>query len=170
MKKLILVSVGLLIIACEQFPSNPSKLDLSERVYIEHRDTEYVPAETTIEGIAATKVNVLSFEIRTENIESTALEFYGRAMLDGPPGYQEHSIHFRTDSLFLSVEGMEYTFNKLVSLEPGSTYTIVRPKFPTNEYAPFEGTQGMVREITITQVWAYDQDGEKHSIRVASIQ
>jgi len=160
---------AILLISCGQYPSNPSKTLTSESkvVCIEHLNTDYVLANSSVDGIAATKVNVLSFSIRAENFMPKALEFFGTALIEGPPESREHSIYFQTDTVFVNPEGTGYTFNTMEWLEPGKTYTLVRPKFPTNEYSPFEGTQGMVTELTITEVWAID--GEKRKFSVALV-
>lgn len=159
----------ILLISCGQYPSNPSKTlsPESKIVFLEHLSTDYVLANSPVEGIAATKVNVLSFSIRAENFMPKVLEFFGTALLDGPPESREHSIYFQTDTVFVNPEGTGYTFNTLKGLETGKTYTLVRPKFPTNEYSPFDSTQGMVTELTITEVWAID--GEKRKFSVALV-
>ena len=161
MRYALLILIVLVAASCEQFPVNP--IDGSqepEMVLIEHFETDYVPAESSVEGIAATKVNVLSFHLKAENFNPKAIEVYGRAILEGSPGNQEHSIHFRTDSLWLNLSETGYEFNTLSTIQQGATYTLIRAKFPTNEYAPFEGLQGMVKELTITEVWAYDESGK----------
>ena len=139
-------------------------------VYVNHIGTDYVDVEPPGEGIVANKVNVLSFHIQTAYCRPVALEVFGRVVLEGPPGSQEHAIHFRTDTLFIEIDDAEYTFNILDHIDPGLTYTLVRPKFPTNEYTPFEGTQGMVKEVTITEVWAVYPDGERVSLILGDIQ
>lgn len=153
--------------ACEHFPLNPSREPLPEKTAsIEHVRTEYVSAQAPSEGIAADKVNVLYFDIRVDNFKPVAVEFYGRAILEGPPGTNEHSIHFRTDSITLTPVATPYDFNILNSIDPGVTYSLLRAKFPTNEYAPFEGNQGKVTLLTITEAWAFDEDGNSHSLEL----
>ena len=156
--------VSVLVLSCGRFPSNPAEPESVKTVFIEHRGTEYVPASSSVEGIAATKVNVLSFDIRAENFVPKTLEFYGVVILDGPPEYREHSLYFLTDTVFVHPEGTGYTFNTLDRIEQGKSYTLIRPKFPTNEYSPFEDTQGMVTELAITEVWAADESGQKFSV------
>ena len=154
-----------LFVSCERFPSNPPKTPLNLKiVFVEHLSTDYVPADLPVEGIAATKVNVLSFSLRAENFMPKALEFFGTALIEGPPECRKHSVYFKTDTIFIHPEGTEYSFNTLEWIESGRTYTLVRPKFPTNEYSPFQGTQGMVTELTITEVWAIDGEGRRSSV------
>ncbi|MCJ7813388.1 hypothetical protein MUP95_08770, partial [bacterium] len=114
--------------------------------------------------LTATKVNVLFFKIRAEHFTPSSIEIYGRALIQGPPESREQSIQYRTDSIVLNPEGTNYTFNTLQTIQADSTYMLVRPKFPTNEYSPFLGTQGMVEEISITEVWAYDAAGERIAV------
>ena len=162
------VLLGVLtMVACDQFPLNPSKTPAPEKVVIiDHFQTEYVDAESPAEGVAATKVNVLSFHLKAENFEPVALEIYGRATLEGPPGDQEHSIHFRTDCLEFNPVETGYTFNTLQSIEAGSTYTLIRAKYPTNEYAPFEENQGRVKDMKFTEVWAFDAEGNSFAVEI----
>ena len=172
MKRLLyMLFVSVLFVVCDKFPANPS-LHMGDAllVYVNHIGTDYVDVEPPGEGIVANKVNVLSFHIQTAYCRPVALEVFGRAVLEGPPGSQEHAIHFRTDTLFIEIDDAEYTFNILDHIDPGLTYTLVRPKFPTNEYTPFEGTQGMVKEVTITEVWAVYPDGERVSMILGDIQ
>jgi len=167
MKYVTVFCVVLAFVACEHFPLNPSKEPLPEKVAsIEHVGTEYVPAQSPMDGIAADKVNVLSFNLRVDNFKPVAVEFYGRAILEGPPASEEHSIHFRTDSLTLLPIATNYEFNILNTINPGVTYSLLRAKFPTNEYAPFEGEQGKVKLLTITEAWAFDEDGNSYSLEL----
>jgi len=168
---LITVWIGIFLLTinfitgCEKFPSNPPKVfQKPKSVFIKYLGTKYVPAKPPAEGLVATKVNVLFFKIRTENFETKTLEIYGRAVIQGPPDSREHSLYFETDSLRVNPKETGYTFNTLEKVVPGSTYTLVRAKFPTNEYSPFEGTQGKVKEVTITNVFAHDKNGKKFSV------
>ena len=167
MKVAVVLCVALAFVACENFPLNPSIEPLSEKTAsIEHVRTEYVPAQAPIDGIAADKVNVLYFNLRVDNFKPVAVEFYGRAILEGPPVSEEHSIHFRTDKLTLEPVATDYEFNILSTIDPGVTYSLLRAKFPTNEYAPFEGEQGKVKMLTITEAWAFDEDGNSYSLEL----
>lgn len=165
MKQVTLFFILIFFISCDKYPSNPP-VDTAptEFVFIEHVSTEYVSTEPPSDMLTATKVNVLSFKIRAERFTPSSLEVYGRALMEGPPESREHSIHFWTDSLVFNPVGTGYTFNTLQTVQPGSTYTLVRPKYPTNEYSPFQGNQGMVEELSITEIWAYDETGEKLSV------
>ena len=164
MRRALTFALFLMILGCDHYPSNPSKVDTTMRVYIRHSDTEYVSSVPPVEGIAADKVNVLSFELRTEHFTPAALEIYGRVELEGPPSSQEHSLYFRTDSLVIIPGETEYTFNTFPLIMPGATYSIVRAKYPTNEYAHFEGDQGKVKGVTITEIWAYNGAGERFAV------
>ena len=167
MKVAVILCVALTLVACEHFPLNPSKEPLPSKVAtIGHVLTEYVSAQAPIDGIAADKVNVLYFNLRVDNFKPVAVEFYGRAILEGPPGNNEHSIHFRTDTINLTPVESPYHFNILNSIDPGVTYSLLRAKFPTNEYAPFEGDQGKVTLLTITEAWAFDEGGNSHSLEL----
>jgi len=165
MKKITFILVFILLIWCEKFPSNlPSGSVQTNNVFIEHVGTEYVSTEPPGNLLTATKVNVLFFKIRAEHFTPSSIEIYGRALIQGPPESREQSIHYRTDSIVLNPEGTNYTFNTLQTIQADSTYILVRPKFPTNEYSPFQGTQGMIEEISITEVWAYDAAGERIAV------
>ena len=164
MKHITCLLLVVLISACSKSPSDPSSYKGHETVIIEHLGTEYVEADPPTSGLITTKVNVLSFRIRAENFHPTALEFYGRALLQGPPWNREHALYFRTDSLVMNVQINGFSFNTAQSIEPGSTYTLIRPKFPTNEYSPFAGMQGKVQQVTITEAWAINEQGERLSV------
>lgn len=151
---------------CSDFSSNSVDPRASGSVYIQHVGTEYVETLPPGQGLVATKVNVLSFEIRAENCQPNALEFYGRAAIQGPPGNREHGFCFRTDSLSINTEIAGYNFNVEQRINHGTTYTLMRPKYPTNEYAPFEGIQGKVMEVTITEAWAIYENGDQYSVAV----
>ena len=164
------VAIGcciLLFAACERFPANPpTDYPPEPRITIEHLSTDYVPVDTTITGIASDKVNVLMFHIKAENFTAKAIEFYGTAVMAGPPDSVEHVVHFRTDDLNYSLNGTGYEFNTLDQVDPDLSYILVRAKFPSNEYAPFDGIQGMIESITITEVWGYSQTGEKFTASI----
>lgn len=165
MRKVATIFIFFIFISCDKYPSNPPHNSAPEElVFIEHVSTEYVSSEPPSDMLTATKVNVLSFNIRAEHFTPSSIEIYGRALMEGPPDSREHSIHFRSDSLVFNPVGTGYTFNTLQTVQSGSTYTLVRPKYPTNEYSPFQGNQGMVEELSITEIWAYDETGEKFSV------
>jgi len=164
MKKYLLLLAGVLLLFCEKYPANPPKDPNSKQVLIDHLNTEYIETEPPVEGIVATKVNILTFQIRARNFKPKSLEFYGRALLIGPPENREQAIHFKTDSIILSPVNINVDLNTLQSIEPESTYIIKRPKYPTNEYSPFKGEQGRVQLITITEVWACDEQGKKYPV------
>jgi len=163
----IFLLLFIFITSCEKFPSNPLMTSMKpETVFIKYLGTQYVPANPPAEGLVATKVNVLFFKIRIKNFETKALEIYGRTVIEGPPDSREHSLYFKTDTILVNPEETGYTFNTLGTVVPESTYTLVRAKFPTNEYSPFEGTQGEVKKVTITNIFAYDKNGKKFSVAV----
>jgi len=157
-----------LVVACDRYPANPPKdFPDAPKVEIAHLHTEYVEVDTTINGIASDKVNVLSFYIKAENFTAKALELYGRAAMAGPPDSVEHVVHFKTDDLSFDLNGTGYEFNILDYVNSESSYILVRPKFPSNEYSPFEGIQGKIESITITEVWAWPEIGEKFSVSIS---
>ena len=165
MKTKLLQSIFLLVIlitACENFPTNPLK-DGEDviTVNIEHINTAYVETETPVEGIASDKVNILSFQFKVENFNPKAIEFFGIVVFDGPPEQEEHALHFRTDTLSYDLDIVGYEFNTLNCIESEAIYTLNRPKYPTNNYSPFEGDQGKIIEITFTEIWAIDQNDEQ---------
>lgn len=162
MKPIYSLLVISLFVACQRFPTNPPKTpEATPSVFIDHLATAYVLTKPPTQGLVATKVNVLSFRIRVKNFSGRALEFYGRVVIEGPPECRDHAVQYRTDSVVLYPADTGYTFNTLENIEPETTYILVRPKYPTNEYSPFEDTQGMVTEVTITDAWAYDDHGKK---------
>jgi hypothetical protein len=159
--------LALLIVGCNSFPTNTIDHEFPvKQVYLEHLSTDYVPIQDCVEGLLATKVNVLSFSVRVKNFQPVALEFYGRLKMEGSPEAQEHSIRFRTDTVDLVPEAAGFTFNTLMALKPETQYTLLRPKFPTNEYAPFQGDQGKVIKVTITEAWAFDESGESFTVEL----
>jgi hypothetical protein len=89
------------------------------------------------------------------------LEFCGRAFIQGPPQEQEHVVHFRTDEVVPKIQVSETEFNVVETIPAGEVFKLVRPKFPTNEYAPFSGSQGMIRSVEITKVWIIDDSGKR---------
>ena len=164
----IVLLISIFITSCEKFPSNPPKVSQQKpkTIFIKYLGAKYVPANPPADGLVATKVNVLFFKIKIENFETSTLEIYGKTVIQGPPDSRKHSLYFKTDSIWVNPEETGYTFNTLETVKPGSTYTLVRAKFPTNEYAPFEGTQGKVKKVTITNVFAYDKNGGKFPVAV----
>ncbi len=166
MKHITSLLLALLVFACSKTPTEPGLYRGRETVIIQHLGTEYVETEPPASGLITTKVNVLSFRIRAENFHPMAVEFYGRAILEGPPWNREHALYFRTDSLIMNVQINGFSFNTAQSIEPGSTYTLIRPKFPTNEYTPFEGIQGKVQQVTITEAWAINDRGDRFSVAI----
>ena len=156
MRIVIIGMLLVLVVACERYPANPPK-DLPEApaVEIAHLHTEYVEVDTTINGIASDKVNVLSFYIKALNFTARSLELYGRAAMAGPPDSVEHVIHFKTDDLSYDLNGTGYEFNILDYVNSESSYILVRPKFPSNDYSPFEGIQGKIESLTITEAVSY---------------
>ena len=146
-----------IISQCSSFPSNPDDGSSVEKwVEIKHIQTEYINTETSVSGLAADKVNLLSFEIQANNFDAAALEVYGRVILEGPPYDREHNLHFRTDKL-LQTEAVTSTC--IQNIQSDLPYLLVRSKYPTNEYSPFSGDQGKVMEVIVTNVIAYDGNG-----------
>ena len=166
MKHITSLLLILLVFACSKSPTDPGPYGGRETLIIEHLGTEYVETDPPASGLITTKVNVLFFQIRAENFHPRAVEFYGRAILEGPPWNREHAIYFRTDSLIMDVQINGFSFNTAQSIEPGSTYTLIRPKYPTNEYSPFAGIQGKVQQITITEAWAINDEGDRFSVAI----
>ena len=164
MKRTLFLLLIIPFLRCSDFSSDSNDSRNDGTVFIRHTGTEYVETKPPGQGLVATKVNVLSFEIRTEDCQPRALEFYGRAEIQGPPGNREHGFCFRTDSVSLDAQITGYTFNTEARLDQGTTYVLMRPKYPTNEYAPFEGTQGKVIGVTITEVWAIDEYDNRCSV------
>lgn len=158
---LSMMLIVMLLVRCETFPDNPSTLsEEKSQVFIEHFETEYVPATHPVVGVNANKTNVLFFHITTANLEAHCVEFLGRAMVESEDGLKEHAVHFRTDEVMVTPEGTDYTYNTLDTIKSGTTYTVIRSKFPTNDYAPFEGDIGKIQQIEITDVRVYNYDGQ----------
>jgi hypothetical protein len=158
----LLAFVALILInACENFPTNPAKNSEQEMwVDISHVDTDYIATDVTVDGLAAEKVNKLLFEIKANNFEATALEVFGRVTMEGPPHDREHNLYFRTDKLLQMEDSSSSILNQVTS---GTAFQLIRSKFPTNEYSPFTGIQGMVKSVVITNVIAHI-DGEEVNI------
>lgn len=155
----------ILFTQCEKFPSNPEdNPEESPWVEIRHVATEYVNTQTSVTGLAAKKVNLLKFEIQANYFEAAALEVFGRVVLEGPPYEREHNLYFRTDKLLQLEAGNCICLD---NIQPESPYEIIRSKFPTNEYSPFQGDQGKVKEVIITHVVAYDTQGNGTDIALA---
>lgn len=161
---LILITISLLIFGCTNSPTE--SYEKLPTVTINHVTTDYVQAEPPGGGLVATKVNILTFTIDVTYSQPKAIEFYGQMVLHGPPENQVQAIYFRTDTLAITPKVPGFAFHKHSTIEPGSTYTLVRPQFPTNEYAPFDGTQGMLKDLKITNAWAIDELGMKTLITV----
>jgi len=149
-----------LIMGCERFPSNPETTLLQGPSFtIKHETTEYIEVDSGMEGLAADKVNILTFSVEIMNENLSFIEFLGVAMLNGPPEYGQHAIHFRTDSLNTLAADLGVHFEQLTELKTDTTYMFKRPFYPTNEYAPFEANRGRVERVTISEIRAYDESG-----------
>jgi hypothetical protein len=165
MKKTLLLFLAIIFVACDTFPTNPPKTPPAQPlVSIEHASTDYVPVDPPGEGIVATMVNILTFEVKAENFQPKALEFYIKAGFEGPPDAQDHMILFRTDEVAYNPEETGYNFVTLDQIQSGTVYTLIRPKYPTNEYSPFQGDQGKILTVKIVEVWAISDIGEKYSV------
>ncbi|HHS13624.1 MAG TPA: hypothetical protein ENN03_07615 [bacterium] len=151
----------LIVLGCETFPDNPKGEPIEKRVDCTHVQTEYVPAKPSIEGLDATKVNLLTFQFRTQSVSTRALEFHALVVLNGPPNTREHAVIFRTDEILIAPDGNDIELPVFSWIEAGETYLLVRPKFPTNEYVPFDGDQGRVVQVSLTAVYALDERGQK---------
>jgi hypothetical protein len=164
---LTVASLILVVLCCDKSPQNPSlNGDDRKQVRIQQLETEYVPATPPTDGILADKVNVLRFEFEALNFSADRLEFFGRAEFEGPPDDREHAVHFRTDSVD-PLCGEDIEFNILEQVRCSSRYILSRPKFPTNEYAPFEGEQGKIKQWVIYEAWGYDENQNRFSIQLA---
>lgn len=159
MIRLLLVVAVLIVAACDQFPGNPSTEPVRRSLKIEHGGTQYVDVHSNIEGVQATKVNILEFRILAENFEADAIEFIGRAQMINGADTTWHALHFRTDSLCEQMNNSDHSFNQLGHIYPDSAYELIRPKFPPNEFSPFQGNQGKVVFVEITGAWACDENG-----------
>lgn len=169
MKKRWFLLLPLLIFGCEQYPSNPPIPSQDKpTVIIEHTHTDYVEIENYIDGLSTNKVNILSFKITIGDFNAKAIEFYGRAKLEGPPDMGDHDLHFRTDLVMSKLANPDYVFETLDNIQPETTYYIMRPKFPTNEYSPFSDQQGMLLSLTLTEAWAIDANGDKFLVKLVS--
>ena len=157
----------LVLMTCGKVPQNPTAdQDGPKQVKIQQLETEYVPATPATDGILADKVNVIKLEFEAVNFSAKSLEFFGRAEFEGPPDDREHAIHFRTDTVD-PLCGEDIQFNVLQQVQRSSRYVLARPKFPTNEYAPFEGEQGKITRWIITEAWGYDENQNRFSISLA---
>jgi hypothetical protein len=153
------------ILACEDFPSNPVKVQSKiKTASVRLAETRYVPVDPPGEGLVARKVNVLCFEVRAKNFQARAIELIGKSTVAGPPETKEHAFHFRTDKIDSIIPDIPVVFNVLDSVLPETTYTVTRYQFPMNEYSPFADTQGMVRSVTIDEVWGYDLQGTRFHV------
>ncbi len=164
-RKLLGFIAGILLIfsGCDRYPTNPSTADgTSPAVEIRLVETEYLPVRATEDGLVADKINILTFEIESR-IAAKAFEFCGRAQVEGPPESQSHVLHFRTDTVN-AVTTLPVVFNVIEIIQPGDIIRLVRSKYPTNEYAPFIGNQGMIESIEITEIWAIDMTGNRTRI------
>ncbi len=159
-KSIIVLSLCTILLFCDEYPPNPENVKIELKgISIRHTETDYIPVNPPMKDMMATKVNVLVFRFVVRGIEVDALEFYGKAIVAGPPEGRIYAVHFRTDSLGLIPEGTHYHFNIIDKIEPDSTYVIVRPQYPTNEYSPFTDSRGKIMSIEIDEVWAYWEDG-----------
>jgi len=164
--KWVMIFIGLgMLLSCERFPSAPEDGSLnSPTVFLKKGDINYIDTVSPFTGLVATKVNLVDFRVSVSNFEADALEFYGNVVLNGPPDSATHSIHFRTDLLSTNLKIQGYTLNTLDEIKADTTYRLFRAKFPTNEYAPFAGTQGMILSLKITHCWAYLADGSRVAV------
>jgi len=164
---LTIASLILVVLFCDKTPQNPSiDTDGRKQVRIQQLETEYVPARPATDGILADKVNVLKFEFEALNFSADRLEFFGRAEFEGPPDDREHAVHFRTDSVD-PLCGEDIEFNVLRQVRRSDRYVLARPKFPTNEYAPFKGEQGKITRWIIYEAWGYDENQNRFSVQLA---
>jgi hypothetical protein len=170
MRKAIVLSLFIFVAACERFPTNPpQETEAEPYLSVVSVDVQYLPMAKEVDGLIAKKMNVVSLEFSTGGLsgEVKAVELVGCAGLQGPPYDQEHGICFRTDRLDVEKEQPGMGWNLIDSVEPGTVYTLVRCKLPMNEYAPFEGDQGMVTSVKIKQAWAVDGNGNRTPLKIA---
>jgi hypothetical protein len=154
-----------LILSCEEYPSNPLQAPSeAKKASVIHAGTQYVPVNPPGEGLVARKVNILCFKFRADNFRAKAVELIGKATFEGPPDAQEHAFRFRTDAIDTVVPNTGTPFDVIRSIEPESTYTFFRYQFPMNEYSPFANTQGMIRVVSIDEIWAYDEEGNRSPV------
>lgn len=164
---LLIGAVGI-ITRCAQYPANPSKEPAPEkRVVVRHIRTDYISVTDRESQLITNKVNLLTFQITPEHFNCKALEFCGRATLCGPPSLQTHVLHFRTDRAIDKTEGIDTPPNIIDTIQSGSTITLFRIKYPTNEYAPFEGDQGKIVSLEILDAWAVDAKENRTPVQVA---
>jgi hypothetical protein len=166
MKRWIVLGV-VLMLACQRMPYGPNPAATSDpAVAIEHVSTEYVNATQPTTGILADKANVLVFRLRLSNISAKAVEMLGYATLEGPPDNHQQIVHFWTDSVNVLPQGTGFEMNTLHQLQSDSSYLLVRAKFPTNDYFPFSGVQGKIKQLEWTEAWACDETGKRVPIKI----
>jgi hypothetical protein len=169
MKRLIAFSFAMAL-SCQRVPMGPDvSTNTDPTVAIEHVSTEYVNATQATAGILADKANVLFFQIRLKNCSVKTMEFLGYATLEGPPDDHQQIVHFWTDSATVKPQGVEFDVNTLSDLQPDSTYLLIRTKYPTNDYFPFNGTQGKIKRVEWTEAWACDQNGKRFSVKIDTL-
>ena len=164
--KIILIC-SLFLMFCEQYPLNPEPA-VTElfNLNIKHTNTFYIETSTPIEGLLAERVNVLEFQLTVENFNPMYIEFFGQAVLGGPPDSKQHAFFFRTDTSHHPLCQTEYHVQALMNIIPDSVYTFYRMIIPTNEYAPFANSQGMVENIRITNTYAVDNRGVRKAVPI----
>ena len=154
-----MIGVVYCLTSCAEYPVNPPKdPEPEKRVVVQHVETQYLPVTETGSGLITNKINLLTFRIIPEQIDCKALEFCGRTILCGPPVHEEHVLHFRTDQAINDTEDIDVQPNIIDHIQPDSAILLFRIKYPTNEYAPFEGDQGMVQSLDILDCWMIDED------------
>ena len=158
-----------IFLTCEKFPSNPTKVRPDVKIAsVTLVETQYIPVDPPGDGLVANKVNILHFRLQAVNFGAKSLELIGKATIEGPPETKEHAFHFRTDQIDSLVLNTPVVFNVLDSVEPETVYTVLRYQFPMNEYSPFVNTQGMVRSVTIDEVWGVDLQGNRFPVNLDS--
>ena len=167
MRARIMVFAALPFLACEKTPVNPPRVPAPvPRVTVRCTAVQYVPVEHAVDGLIAKKMNVLTFSVRCGNVKAKAVEFFGSVRLQGPPYNREHDLHFFTDRLDAEAVSAGSAWTLLGAVHSDSTYTLVRCKFPMNEYAPFEGDQGKVIGVRMQRACAYSELGESVDLEV----
>jgi len=162
------IAIGFIMaLSCQRMPvSLDASNNTDPTVIIEHVSTEYVNATQPTAEILADKANMLFLQIRLTHRSVKALELLGYATLEGPPDDHQQILHFWTDSVSVKPQGVEFDVNTLQELQPDSTYLLIRAKFPTNDYFPFTGNQGKIKEVEWTEAWACDQNNKRFSIQI----
>lgn len=167
MRQWLLLMAFTLFLTCEKFPSNPVKVQPDVKIAsVTLAETRYIPVDPPGDGLVAKKVNILRFRVQALNFGAKSIELIGKAMIEGPPETKEHAFHFRTDQVDSMVPNTSVVFNVLNSVEPETVYTVFRYQFPMNEYSPFANTQGMVRSVTIDEVWGVDLQGNRFPVNL----